>query len=250
MGQRDPDNGRDFHIEPGFWLAEAIDHLPVAIGLIDSEGRFIAQSGAMRDMIGPVIASRDDKLKKKWRVFDEDGVVLDPQNWPSERVLRGGHAIGGLEGIYMPDTDEQRRMCLFSVPFTDSTGRSAGLVVVQDMHFDYSLQGRHEPRYIETLVATMQAAALGGEHAHEVHGDIGETMSVAKPALDGLSPREEEVLRLMARGNSRKQVAAQLGIAVKTVEFHRGSAARKLALKTRVDVVSYAIDRGWMTNGS
>jgi two-component system response regulator NreC len=61
---------------------------------------------------------------------------------------------------------------------------------------------------------------------------------------DGLSPREQEVLRLMAGGASRKEISAKLGIAVKTVEFHRSSAARKLTLKSRSDVVSYAIDRG------
>jgi len=44
---------------------------------------------------------------------------------------------------------------------------------------------------------------------------------------DGLSPREQEVLRLMAGGASRKEISAKLGIAVKTVEFHRSSAARK-----------------------
>lgn len=41
-----------------------------------------------------------------------------------------------------------------------------------------------------------------------------------------------------------------MGVAVKTVEFHRSGAATKLELKDRVDVVRYAIAPGWLTNSA
>ena len=61
-----------------------------------------------------------------------------------------------------------------------------------------------------------------------------------------LSEREEEVLRLVAWGHSNKEVASQLIISVKTVEGHKAKIMEKLDLKNRVDVVRYALHRGWM----
>ena len=63
-----------------------------------------------------------------------------------------------------------------------------------------------------------------------------------------LSDREEEVLRLIARGYSNKEIAARLDVSVKTVEAHKANAVRKLGLAGRSDIVDYAIFRGRMGN--
>lgn len=65
---------------------------------------------------------------------------------------------------------------------------------------------------------------------------------------ESLSEREEEVLRLVARGHSNKELAARLDISVKTVEAHKANAMRKLGLTDRAAIVDYAIFRGWMKN--
>lgn len=57
-----------------------------------------------------------------------------------------------------------------------------------------------------------------------------------------LSPREIEVLRLVARGHTGQQVADQLGISASTVETHRGHITEKLSLKGRAQLVEYALD--------
>lgn len=166
--------------------------------------------------------------------------------------MRGSHAIDGAESVYLPDSAEQRLVRVCSMPFVDSSKRSAGLVIVKDMEPERRAQECYQQRFIETLVATIRSSTYAGIEAHEAHNDIVRTMGFNVQQMtrtDGLSPHEEEVLRLMARGASRKEIGSRLSIAVKTVEFHRSSAARKLALKSRVDVVSYAIDRGWITNG-
>lgn len=61
-----------------------------------------------------------------------------------------------------------------------------------------------------------------------------------------VSGREQEVLRFIALGYSNKEIAAQLDLSVKTIEAHKANAMKKLGMRGRVDIVSYAILQGWM----
>jgi DNA-binding NarL/FixJ family response regulator len=61
-----------------------------------------------------------------------------------------------------------------------------------------------------------------------------------------LSDRETEVVRLVARGYSNKEIAAKLDVSVKTVETYRYRAVEKLGLRGRADLVRYAIEQGWL----
>lgn len=61
--------------------------------------------------------------------------------------------------------------------------------------------------------------------------------------LDRLSPREREVMKLIARGYSYKEVARELYISVKTVETHVSSVLRKLQLSNRHQLTKWATDR-------
>jgi DNA-binding NarL/FixJ family response regulator len=65
---------------------------------------------------------------------------------------------------------------------------------------------------------------------------------------DDISDREAEVIRLISWGYSNKEIAARLEISVKTVEAHKASAMRKLGFRGRVDIVRYAVLRGWLTD--
>ena len=62
------------------------------------------------------------------------------------------------------------------------------------------------------------------------------------PEVDLLSPREREVLRHIARGYTYKEVAAELGISVKTVETHVSTVLRKLQLSSRHELSRWAAD--------
>jgi two-component system response regulator NreC len=55
-----------------------------------------------------------------------------------------------------------------------------------------------------------------------------------------LTPREHEVLELLAVGYTNREVADELSISVRTVETHRASILAKLELRTRADLVRYA----------
>jgi DNA-binding NarL/FixJ family response regulator len=132
----------------------------------------------------------------------------------------------------------------------------------------------------EVLVLTMHASEelirqvlRAGAHGYVLKSDAGEqlvlavrslerhepflTTRVTEVVLDGflkgvandtvgeaLTPREREVLQLVAEGRSSKSIAAALGVTVKTIESHRASLMRKLHLRTVADLVRYAVRNG------
>ncbi|HMI69370.1 MAG TPA: response regulator transcription factor [Solirubrobacteraceae bacterium] len=59
-----------------------------------------------------------------------------------------------------------------------------------------------------------------------------------------LSPREQEVLKLIAEAHTNREIGEILHLAEKTVESHRGNILRKLGMRDRVELVRYAIRRG------
>ncbi len=74
---------------------------------------------------------------------------------------------------------------------------------------------------------------------------VARNQPIAPPlAHTTLSPRELDVLALMAEGASNKTIARQLGISVHTVKFHVGSLLDKLDATGRTDAVAHAARRG------
>ncbi len=69
-----------------------------------------------------------------------------------------------------------------------------------------------------------------------------------RAATDPLSDREEEVLRRIAWGESNKEIARSLGISTKTVETYKARIHDKLGLRSRTDMVRYAVRLGWLTD--
>ena len=61
-----------------------------------------------------------------------------------------------------------------------------------------------------------------------------------------VSDRESEVIRLIAWGYSNKEIGSRLNLSVKTIEAHKANAMRKLNMRSRIDIVRYAILQGWL----
>jgi DNA-binding NarL/FixJ family response regulator len=89
--------------------------------------------------------------------------------------------------------------------------------------------------YLDTSIAGQLATRLGQRRA------------VAAPS-SALSEREREVVRHVAHGYSNKEIAQKLDVSVKTVETYRYRATEKLGLRSRADLVRYAIDQGWLAD--
>jgi DNA-binding NarL/FixJ family response regulator len=102
------------------------------------------------------------------------------------------------------------------------------------------------------LVRAVRTVAAGGTYidpsvaAVMVEGYLDAQAAAEQPARDALSEREREVLVRIARGFSNKEIAAALGLSVKTVETYKGRMTEKLGLRTRVDIVRYAARQGWL----
>jgi DNA-binding NarL/FixJ family response regulator len=100
------------------------------------------------------------------------------------------------------------------------------------------------------LLAAIRAAARGTRYIDSALGGrvAGTLIKPRGPVAprSRITERETEVLRLMARGHSNKEIAAALDVSVKTVEVHKANAMRKLGLRGRIDVVRFAVLQGWL----
>jgi DNA-binding NarL/FixJ family response regulator len=93
----------------------------------------------------------------------------------------------------------------------------------------------HKPYFTSRVSELVLAGFLSGDHLRP---------SEETPSGAPLTPREREVLQLLAEGKTNKDVAATLGIGLKTVETHRMNLMAKLGLHSVVDLVRYAIRNG------
>ena len=109
--------------------------------------------------------------------------------------------------------------------------RSAAEELIQALHAVAA-----EGVYLDPIVASRLVAAASPPPATESSGET-------------LSDRETEVLRLIALGYANKEIAARLDLSVKTVETFKTRSMEKLGLRSRVDIVRHAVDRGWLTPG-
>jgi len=95
------------------------------------------------------------------------------------------------------------------------------------------------------LVEAVRRAAAGDTY---LNPRLGAALAAAPAAASGppddLSPREVEVLRLIALGHTNAEIAEQLFLSVRTVETHRAHIQQKLRRSTRAELVRYALDRG------
>lgn len=101
----------------------------------------------------------------------------------------------------------------------------------------------------DELVRAIRAVFSGGVYVDPaIAGKVLSASTVDSPTAGGvgLSEREEEVLKLAARGFTNKEAAARLDLSIKTVETYKARAGEKLGLRTRADIVRYGAARGWL----
>jgi len=120
--------------------------------------------------------------------------------------------------------------------------RAVRAVAAGGTYIDPALAGAVVEGYLGSQGAQDSRAGRGGRGGAE--GAPGNAPGGAPRAT--LSEREREVLLRVARGFSNKEVAAALGLSVKTVETYKARVAEKLELRSRVDIVRYAARQGWL----
>lgn len=95
------------------------------------------------------------------------------------------------------------------------------------------------------LVAAVEALAMRRPY---FSGNVSQTLldrfiesSARESSTSLLTPREREIVQLIAEGRLNKEIATILGLSIKTVETHRAAAMHKLDLKTTAELVRYAV---------
>jgi DNA-binding NarL/FixJ family response regulator len=99
------------------------------------------------------------------------------------------------------------------------------------------------------LVAAIRAALQGKTYlTPQLAGEVLEAMKEGPERADdpiaSLTPRQREVLQLLAEGRSAKEIAANLGISARTVEFHKYQMMETLDLHTNAELIHFAIKHG------
>lgn len=107
----------------------------------------------------------------------------------------------------------------------------------------------------DELMSAIESVANGNAYLHPaatkrlMEEYLGSLKHGSNDTYNLLSEREKEVLTLIAKGYSNKEIAEQLVISVKTVETHKGNLMEKLQMKTRPELVEFAVKKGLLGYG-
>jgi DNA-binding NarL/FixJ family response regulator len=189
-------------------------------------------------------------------------LLIDAQ--PDMQVT--GEAADGAEAVDKAAALKPDAIVLdLTMPGTSGLTAAHRLKAVAPATAVIALTRHHDHTYVETLLEAgasayvlKQSASAQLLHAIRVAVSGGRYLDPGLPPPDQprdprrrdatplISERETEILRLIAVGNSNKEVANTLNISVKTVEAHKSNAMRKLGLRGRTDVVRYAMLNDWL----
>lgn len=101
---------------------------------------------------------------------------------------------------------------------------------------------------LDDLIRAIRVVASGGTFLESSAASVAEAdeMDPGRPAddLEHLTPREREVLQLIAEGHTNKEIGQRLGLSVKTVDVHRTNIMKKLDLHSAQALTRFAIRRG------
>ena len=166
---------------------------------------------------------------------EPDVVLLDVH-------LPGGGGVEVLRVVH--ETDPAIRFLALSV--SDAAEDVVG--VIRGGARGYVTKTLTGPELVEAITRVAAGDAvfsprLAGFVLDAFAGQPGEAPSSGDPDLDQLSPREREVLRLIARGYTYREAARELVLSVKTIETHVSNVLRKLQLSNRRELARWAAAR-------
>ncbi|MDH5507480.1 MAG: response regulator transcription factor [Anaerolineae bacterium] len=134
--------------------------------------------------------------------------------------------------------------------------RVVALTIHEDEEYFFKMLDAGASGYVpkraapEELISAIRAAAAGEVYIYPslakllVKDFLAQLPAKGSRPLDGLTPRESQVLALLAEGDSNTEIAQELNISPKTVARHRENIMYKLNLHTRTELVKYAIRKG------
>jgi PAS domain S-box-containing protein len=104
-------------------LAAILQQLPVGVGLVDREGRFLLRGGLLGDLWEDVMPSQDPAQQRRWRSYDADGEPLALTDYPGMRALRGETVLPGIDFLRTADDGHETWVRVSAVPFRNAAGK-------------------------------------------------------------------------------------------------------------------------------
>lgn len=212
-----PDPDGDGHRGGAIRIVLADDHAAMRESLrvlLDGEADIdvIAETDSLQAMMGHINARRPDVL-----VLD---LGMSDRGTGLEALARVHREARETNIVVLTMNDDPA----FATRALDSGAKGLVLKDMADSDLPAAVRDASRGR---RYVSPLLAMKLGGEKS-EADGDK-------------LTPREREVLRLIALGHTSVEIAAKLGLSPRTIETHRARIHRKLGLDTRAELVSYAL---------
>jgi DNA-binding NarL/FixJ family response regulator len=185
-------------------------------------------------------------------VLDSKGnVTWTDDAWAADGVagdLPGAQIGTNLREIYHRHADHRAQAVANAI---------AAVLEGKVTYFEIEHRATDQDRYVLTSVAALRGAGGGAVVIHRISGDRPapspqwpEVRSAAgapvSGAIERLTPREREVLDLMAAGLDNRAIAAKLGIRYTTVRGHVRSVMEKIGARSRLEAVARAYQSGWV----
>lgn len=164
------------------------------------------------------------------------------RGWPSGEAFLEAMPVGDcacvildvrMAGLSGPEVFERLQAMGFDAPVIFLTGHADVPVAVRTLKagaFDFV-----EKPFNDNQIVDVAEAAMARHAAARAEAAGREALALR---LAGLSAREDEVMRLMLQGLLNKQIAAELGIAMRTVEVHRGRVLAKLRARNVAELAA------------
>jgi RNA polymerase sigma factor (sigma-70 family) len=159
---------------------------------------------------------------------------------PLARALAGESVLGWEGRLRRPGGLQDTWLVASAVPLRDVAARVTGAVGVFS---DTSRQRRLELELSDSLREQRRLAARVAVLERQIADTHERTARVGELPEISLSPREREILELIARGLTNREIAAALGVSVGTVKTHVEHVFRKLGVTHRTQAVTWAEER-------
>ncbi len=171
-------------------LGALLEQVPVGIGLVDANGRWVLANALMGRFVAHVIPSRDPSQMARWRSWDADGRLIEPFQWPGARALRG-ESVPGMDFLFTAESGEELWTRVSATPFHNAAGEVVGAIyVIQDIdarkRAGLALR-ESEERYRSLVHSTAHAVfrmSADGERLLEVLGVPNSPIELAQEPTD------------------------------------------------------------------
>jgi PAS domain S-box-containing protein len=223
--------------ESSLTAATALDAIDEGVLVQDSETHVVYANRAAGELLGidrDALRGRSE-LPTPSACLSESGESL-PQRWPSAEALRTGRPQRPrVMGLRRPEG---------GMRWVRVSSRPIGRSVLTSLLDVTALRNAEED------AATLASRLSGDRRANHAngHGNGNGIGNAHKPgkgkAKSVLSPREHQVVELLASGHTGEEVAERLGISPATVRVHVRNATGKLGASTRTQAVAIAVSRG------